>query len=136
MRQFSDFSDELELIDLPLLGGNFTWSGGLRNQNLARLDRFLVSQDWLDHYGNVMQLKLPRPTSDHAPILLDSGGMRRGAIPFRFKNMWLKVEGFQDLMEGWWQGVSSRGTASYILARNLKRLSLYSRFGIGTVLVG
>ena len=105
MRQFSYFIDELELIDLPLLGGNFTWSGGLRNQNLAHLDRFLVSQDWLDRYGNVVQLKLPRPTSDHAPILLDcwgggggggvvGGGVRRGPIPFHFKNMWLKVEGF------------------------------------------
>ena len=31
MRQFSEFIDELELIDLPLLGGNFTWSGGFQN---------------------------------------------------------------------------------------------------------
>ena len=123
MRQFSYFFDELELINLPLLGGNFTWSRGLRNQNLARLDRFLVSQDWLDHYGNVVQLKLlPRPTSDHAPILLDCGGMRRGTIPFHFENMRLKVEGFQDLMEGWWKGVSSRGSASYILSRKLKEV--------------
>ena len=69
MRQFSEFIDELELIDLR----NFTWSGGLQNQNLARLDRFLVSQDWIDHHGNVVQLKLPRPTSDHVPLLLDCG---------------------------------------------------------------
>ena len=70
---------------------------------LARLDRFLVSQDWLDHYGNVVQLKLPRLAFDCAPILLDCGGMRRGPC---FENMWLKVEGFPNLMEGWWQGVS------------------------------
>ena len=74
MRQFSEFIDELELIDLTMLGGNFTWSGGLRNQNMACLDRFLVSQVWIDHHGNVVQLKLPRPTSDHAPLLLDYGG--------------------------------------------------------------
>ena len=110
------------MIDLALLGGNVTWSGGLCNQNLAHLDRFLVSQDWLDHYGNVVQLKLPRPTFDHALILLDCGGMRRGPIPFRFENMWLKVEGFQGLMEGWWQGVSSRGSASYILSKKLKEV--------------
>ena len=102
MRQFSKFIDELELIDLPLLGDNFTWSGGLRNQNMARLDRFLVSQDWIDHHGNVVQLKLPRPTFDHAPLLLDCGGRRRGPTPFLFENMWLKVEGFQDMLEALW----------------------------------
>ena len=44
------------------------------NQNMACLDRFLVSLDWLDHFGNVTQLKLPRPTSNHAPILLEYWG--------------------------------------------------------------
>ena len=29
MRGFSDAIDDLELVDLPLNGGNFTWSGGL-----------------------------------------------------------------------------------------------------------
>ena len=54
-----------------------------------------------------MQLKLPKPISDHAPILLDrreGGVLRRGSTPFHFENMGLKVEGFQDLMKGWWQG--------------------------------
>ena len=48
--------------------------------------------------------------------------MRRGPTPFHFENMWLKVEGFQDLMEGWWQGVSSRGSGSYVISRKLKEV--------------
>ena len=71
MRRFSKVTDELELVDLPLSGSNFTWSRGLLNQNIAHLDRFLVSLDSLDHFGNVTQLTLPRPTSDHAPICLE-----------------------------------------------------------------
>ena len=31
VRRFSNFIDDLELVDLPLKGGKFTWCGGLRN---------------------------------------------------------------------------------------------------------
>ena len=34
--------------------------------------------------------------------------------------MWLKVEGFKDLIRSWWQGMSVRGRASYKLATKLK----------------
>ena len=43
MRRFSEIIDVLELVDLPLLGGKFTWSGGLQNHNQARLDIFLIT---------------------------------------------------------------------------------------------
>ncbi|RVX09333.1 hypothetical protein CK203_015351 [Vitis vinifera] len=33
------------------------------------------------------------------------GRIRRGPTPFRFENMWLKVDGFIDLLRGWWQGI-------------------------------
>ncbi|RVX11700.1 LINE-1 retrotransposable element ORF2 protein [Vitis vinifera] len=42
--------DELDLLDLPLQGGVFSWSGGWNNQSWARLDRFLVTQNWLDQF--------------------------------------------------------------------------------------
>ncbi|RVW25103.1 hypothetical protein CK203_113763 [Vitis vinifera] len=29
---------------------------------------------------------------------------RQGPSPFRFENMWLKANGFKDLLRGWWQG--------------------------------
>ena len=45
MRRFSEVIDELELRDLPLQGGPFTWSGGLNNQTMSRIDRFLVTED-------------------------------------------------------------------------------------------
>ena len=36
--------------------------------------------------------------------------------------MWLKTEGFKDLLKGWWQGLSFKGSASFILAEKLKGL--------------
>ena len=94
--------DDLELVDLPLQGGEFTWNGGLNNQAWARLDRFLVSQSWLDQFSGVTQSRLSQPISDHFPIVLEGGGIRRGPTPFRFENMWFKVEGFKDIVRTWW----------------------------------
>ena len=60
--------------------------------------------------------------SDHFPILLDGGGLRRGPSPFRFENKWLKVEGFKDLLKSWWEGDSFSGSSSFILVEKLKVL--------------
>ncbi|RVW70583.1 putative ribonuclease H protein [Vitis vinifera] len=122
MRRFAQMVDEFELTDLPLQGGRCTWNGGRGSQSWARLDRFLVTQNWLDHFSGVVQSRLPRPTSDHFPILLECGGLRRGPSPFRFENMWLKVVGFKNLLRGWWQETVVRGTASFRLASKLKEL--------------
>ena len=100
MRRFAQIVDELELLDLPMQGGLLTWNGGRNNQSWARLDRFLVTHNWLDQFGGVFQSRLPRPTSDHFPILLEGGGLRKGTSSFRFENMWLKVDGFKDLLRG------------------------------------
>ena len=69
-----------------------------------------------------MQCVLPRPVYDHFPILLDGGGLRRGPSPFRFENMWLRVEGFKDFLKSWWDGDSFSGSSSFILAAKLKAL--------------
>ena len=96
--------------------------GRENNQAWARLDRFLVTQNWLDHFNEVVQSRLPRHTSDHFPILLMGGGLRRGPSPFRFENMWLKADGFTDLLRGWWQGVEVRGRVSVRLVIKMKEL--------------
>ena len=55
-------------------------------------------------------------------LLLEGGGLRRGPSPFRFENMWFKVEGFKDLLRSWWQGRVVRGSASFRLAAKMKEL--------------
>ncbi|RVW40956.1 putative ribonuclease H protein [Vitis vinifera] len=124
MRRFSEVLDELALRDLPLQGGPYTWSGGLNGQYKSRLDRFLISEDWENHFSGVSQCTLPRPVSDHSLILLDGGGVRRGPIPFCFENMWLKEEGFKELLKGWWQGFNYSGSYSFVLSEKLKALKV------------
>ena len=120
MRRFSKVIEDLELKDLPMVGGPFTWIGGVNNQSFSRLDRFLANEGWDSHFGDERQFVLPRPVSDHFPLLLDGGGLRRGPSPFRFENMWLKVEGVKDLLKHWWEGGSFSGSPSFILVEKLK----------------
>ena len=92
------------------------------NQRMSRLDIFLVSADWESQFSNVIQRTLPRPVFDHCPVLLDNDGIKTGSSPFRFENMWLKVEGFKDLLRGWWQSLQFSGSFSFVLASKLKAL--------------
>lgn len=70
MVSFSDWVNKHSLVDLPLGGAMFTWSNHQTSPALSHLDVFLISSDWLDLFPEVCQIALPKPTSDHCPILL------------------------------------------------------------------
>lgn len=53
MRRFSEVIDYLELCDIPLQGGRFTWRGGRNIEVASRLDRFLFYNAWTEIGGNV-----------------------------------------------------------------------------------
>ena len=108
--------------NIPLQGGPFTWRGGHNNHSMSRLDRFLITADWECRFNNVVQSILPRPVSDHCPILLDNEGIRSGPSHFHFEIMWLKFEGFKDLLRNWWQGLHFVRSFSFVLASKLKAL--------------
>ena len=76
MRRFSQVIDDLELRDFPVQSGQYTWKGGLNNCRMARLNRFLVSEEWDCLFDGTRQSILPRPTSDHFPILIEGGCQR------------------------------------------------------------
>ncbi|RVX19153.1 putative ribonuclease H protein [Vitis vinifera] len=86
-----------------------------------------------------MQCLLTRPVSDHCPILLDCGGVRKGKSPFRFENMWLRVEGFTDKVKEWWQSYIFRGSPSFVIAKKLQALKhglkLWNKESLGDVSV-
>ncbi|KAL6318438.1 hypothetical protein AAG906_041204 [Vitis piasezkii] len=66
------------------------------------------------------------PMSHHFPILLNREGLRRGPSTFRFENMWLKVEGFKNLMKSWWEGDNFSGSSSFILCETLENLDAFA----------
>lgn len=51
---FGEFISEVGLIDLPLIGRKFTWYK-LDRSAMSRLYRFLISESWLNSWGNLSQ---------------------------------------------------------------------------------
>ena len=92
---------------------------------MARLDRFFVTDDWGWLLWRSVQSLLPRPTSDHFPVLLEGGGtLSRGPTSFRFENMWLKADNFMSLIRDWWRNSVTNGSSSSILVEKLKALKV------------
>jgi exonuclease III len=119
MEEFSRFIFDRGLVDIPLRGGQFTWSNG---HSWSRIDRFLLSSGWEEKYSNVVQKRLTRVMTDHFPIILESEGTTSRGGYFKFENMWLKFEEFVELVESWWKSYQFFGDPSYVLAQKLKAL--------------
>ncbi|XP_039068401.1 uncharacterized protein LOC120214620 [Hibiscus syriacus] len=90
---------QTNLIDLPLVGGTFTWCNNREESTWVRLDRFLISGNFLTCCPNVVQRLLPRSISDHNPVSLEDSYVDWGPKPFRFYNYLLEEEGFEDLVK-------------------------------------
>ncbi|KAG9448166.1 hypothetical protein H6P81_014294 [Aristolochia fimbriata] len=120
MNYFNNLIQELSLIEPTLSGAEFTWTNGRNQPIMAKLDRFLVNQEWIDIYGNTSGRILPRTTSDHSPILLETDPENWGPKPFRFEEEWLLEKGFKDKLNTWWQEGPASGTACFIFSKKLK----------------
>ena len=115
MREFSEWIEELGLIDIPLHALKFTWR---RNESKSKLDRGLCCHDWLRMFRNLNMLGLERSFSNHNLLLLTlETGVNWGPKPFRCYDAWFlnpKFKGF--LIEEW------RNIPNESLHNNLKFL--------------
>ncbi|KAK1430043.1 hypothetical protein QVD17_12515 [Tagetes erecta] len=57
---------------------------------MSKLDRVLVSMEFMSYWPNGTFSALDRGLSDHCPILLECDNVDFGPQPFRFFNSWLK----------------------------------------------
>ncbi|CAN0907175.1 hypothetical protein LINGRAHAP2_LOCUS24661 [Linum grandiflorum] len=122
MELINDFIADLELIDLPLVGGRFTWTNFHEHPTLSRLDRVMVSIGWEAKFPDCVVKVLPRLCSDHNPLMLSAGQTDIIKRPWRFENMWLDHENFGEfLQEVWGDSVSGFGDM-FLLAKRLNVL--------------
>ena len=89
MAIFSNFINAMNLLDLPISGGCFTWSNNRDPPSMCRLDRFLLSCELLEIMPSLFQKVLPKLLSDHNPVLLCTDKNNWGPKPFRLFSYWM-----------------------------------------------
>ena len=122
MVEFDRLIGELELYDPLLYNSKFTWSNFRASPICCRLDRFLVSNGWCDLYPYCRQETLPRVTSDHCPITLNTERERWGPTPFRFENVWADHRDFKKLVDTSWGSIQPWGWEGFKFIQKLKGL--------------
>ncbi|GLT59681.1 hypothetical protein SLA2020_324880 [Shorea laevis] len=102
-------------------GRKYTWyrSDG---QATSKLDRFLVSESFLQSFQNVDQRGLQRSLSDHCPIMLQTRVENWGPKPFRTIDSWLTHPEFEQFVKERWNSFEVRGWGGYRLKEKLKML--------------
>ncbi|OAY84432.1 Transposon TX1 uncharacterized 149 kDa protein [Ananas comosus] len=121
MNMFSDLIANLAVIDLPISNQNFTWSNMQRAPTLAKLDRFLITTEWDQDFPHCTVSALPRITSDHTPLILNTGGTQSTRRRrFRFERVWLSREDFSTSVPIWWNEVTSERSAILTLSAKLR----------------
>lgn len=87
---FQSFVQDLQLIEIPLSNGWFTWH---RGASKSKLDRLFVNNEWIAQFPSLSLSSLKRTLSDHCPLLARSSVKNWGPRPFRFQNCWLSHPG-------------------------------------------
>ncbi|KAL8143889.1 hypothetical protein V2J09_016921 [Rumex salicifolius] len=110
--RFSNWIEEMNLLDLGYSGQRYTWSRGRdpETRTNARLDRERCTADWHAQFSDASLRHLLRNQSDHVPLLVNYNGFEPDSIrnkTFRFQAAWLLNEEFNHFLAAHWEvGVS------------------------------
>src|ERR1044072_8256826 len=87
---------------------------------MSRIDRFLVSPDWLQTWPNCSQIALGRSFSDHCPILLRCSAHNWGPKPFKVLDCWLDNSRLPQFVKENWENQFVGGKKIFVLKEKLK----------------
>ncbi|KAK8612419.1 hypothetical protein V6N13_092535 [Hibiscus sabdariffa] len=121
MREFSGFIETMSLVDIPLVGGRFTWSNFREDPSFSRLDRFLISAEVLMLWFDVIQSILPKSISDHNPVCLSMVSSSWGPRPFKWFNFLADDKDYVHRVEKVCSESCGAGIGNIL--RNCKRVS-------------
>lgn len=122
--EFRQCVSDSGLIDLEATGPFFTWRCSHSCRVLmSRLDRALVSEEFIGSWTSVSALVLPRIHSDHHPLLLKcQNGSADFVKPFRFQNFWTSHKDYIAVVLESWNTFLPTKDPITVCIRKLKRL--------------
>ncbi|KAK8554232.1 hypothetical protein V6N12_031201 [Hibiscus sabdariffa] len=103
------FIDSRGLIDMPILGGAFTWSNQRSDDEeiLEKLDRILCSPKWNILFPIAVAMLDIAVDSGHAPIIIHLQGLKQNyKKEFKFESKWLLEEDCTSTVQGSWEPIS------------------------------
>ncbi|XP_062088458.1 uncharacterized protein LOC133795019 [Humulus lupulus] len=103
---FQEAISDCNLIDMDLIGYQFTWERGRGTENWVevRLDRALVSPSWLSLFSTAKLHNIGPSASDHAPLWLNLDFRKRTEYTyrFRFENAWARDPLCRQIVKDRW----------------------------------
>ncbi|XP_022024883.1 uncharacterized protein LOC110925224 [Helianthus annuus] len=95
---FNNFIGTAGLLEYPMTGRKYTFMSG-DGKKLSKIDRALVSDDFMYKWPNASLRALERTISDHSTLILATGRTDYGPILFRFFNSWLETPGLVEAVK-------------------------------------
>ncbi|XP_071714296.1 uncharacterized protein [Rutidosis leptorrhynchoides] len=102
--RFNDFIIQNNLIKIPIIGQKFTRSTD-DGTKFSKIDRFLVSDKFINLWKGLSVIALDRRESDHCPLILRDKLIDYGPKPFKVFNEWLDTEGVESIIQTSWDKV-------------------------------
>ncbi|XP_077242405.1 uncharacterized protein LOC143882910 [Tasmannia lanceolata] len=126
MEEFNECISNCALSDLRSNGNNWTWHNRSQfNRKIAKLDRSLVNDLWLQHFHHSYAEFLPPGISDHCPISIAMNMHQSlGPKPFKFMIMWREDKSVYPVVERAWS-IKVHGTPMYQLCQKLKEVKTH-----------
>lgn len=123
---FNSLIADLDLVEIPFSGTNYTWSNMQIDPFLVKLDWIFTSSTWTLSFPATYVQPLSRPTSDHIPYVVHIGSSVPKAKNFRFENFCPQHPGFPDTVNLHWNSSAFHANAAKNLSVKLKQV----RFGL------
>lgn len=89
--EFISATYSAHLMELPSIGGEFTWSNNFPGENFrqSRIDRAFTSQEWIGKWPDSSVEFYRGLMGDHAYMSIRFSTIQRGTMPFKVYTSWL-----------------------------------------------
>ena len=127
IKGFNDFIESNLLLDVPIVGKKYTWfkANGMAK---SRIDRVLVSEEWLQRSPMCKQYVQRREVSDHCALMIKCLDKDWGPKPFRSIDAWYLESGFPGMVEEKWRSYEGQGNVIKVLKEKFKLLKADLKF--------